>query len=152
MAWMNQERKAGLAPAIKAALKKYGLKGSLSVNNHSTLVLTITEGQIDFIGNSNRVCGNDFYQTARGFKPNDRQYDTVNEYWYHDHYDGLAKIALSEIIPLMNIGNHDRSDIQTDYFDVGWYTNIHIGRWNKPYKLTFHPDSWYEQDFAAETV
>jgi len=36
MAWMNQERKAALAPAIKAALKKYGLKGSLSVNNHST--------------------------------------------------------------------------------------------------------------------
>jgi hypothetical protein len=35
----------------------------------------------------------------------------------------------------MNDGNHDRSDIQTDYFDVGWYVDVNIGRWNKPYIL-----------------
>jgi hypothetical protein len=33
----------------------------------------------------------------------------------------------------MNIGNHDRSDSQTDYFDVGFYTDISIGRWDTPY-------------------
>jgi hypothetical protein len=35
----------------------------------------------------------------------------------------------------MMVGNHDRSDIQSDYFDVGWYVDINIGRWNKPYAL-----------------
>ena len=113
MAYMSQERKTQLAPAIKAICKKHGIKATLSVNNHSSLVLTIKSGSIDF--------GRDNSQ--------------VNTYWYHDHYaDRPAALAfLSEVIPAMNIGNHDRSDIQTDYFDVGWYVNVNIGRWNKPY-------------------
>lgn len=41
MAYMNQERKAQLAPAINAVFKRYGVKGSISVHNHSTLVVTI---------------------------------------------------------------------------------------------------------------
>ena len=60
----------------------------------------------------------------------------VNEYWYHEHFDGKAKSFLKEVISAMNDGNHDNSDIQTDYFDVGWYTHINVGRWNKPYLLT----------------
>jgi hypothetical protein len=35
----------------------------------------------------------------------------------------------------MNDGNHDNSDIQSDYFDVGWYISINVGRWDKPYEL-----------------
>jgi hypothetical protein len=42
---------------------------------------------------------------------------------------------LQEIMPLMNAGNHDRSDIQTDYFDVGWYVDVNIGRWDRPYQV-----------------
>jgi hypothetical protein len=32
-------------------------------------------------------------------------------------------------------GNHDNSDIQSDYFDVGWYVEVNIGKWNKAYDL-----------------
>jgi hypothetical protein len=35
----------------------------------------------------------------------------------------------------MNAGNWDKSDIQTDYFNVGWYIDVNIGKWNKPYTL-----------------
>jgi hypothetical protein len=35
----------------------------------------------------------------------------------------------------MNAGNWDKSDIQTDYFDVGWYIDVNVGRWDKPYAL-----------------
>lgn len=133
MAYMSQEKKAVLAPRIKAILKKYGVKGSLAVRGHSTLVLNLKSGKIDFIGNSNRVCGGNHYQVSRGFKPNTTGYDQVNPYWYQDHYDGKAKTFLKEILAVMNDGNHDRSDIQTDYFDVGWYVDINIGKWNKPY-------------------
>lgn len=133
MAYMSQEKKAALAPRIKAILKKYGVKGSLAVRGHSTLVLNLKSGKIDFIGNSNRVCGENHYQVSRGFKPNTTGYDQVNPYWYQDHYDGKAKAFLKEILAVMNDGNHDRSDIQTDYFDVGWYVDINIGKWNKPY-------------------
>jgi len=135
MAYMSQEKKAKIAPVVKAICAKYGIKGSLKVRNHSTLCLTIKQGPIDFIGNSNRVCGNDHYQVSRGFRPNTQGYSDVNPYWFRDHYDGKALDFLSEILTAMNAGNHDRSDIQSDYFDVGWYVDVNIGRWDQPYAL-----------------
>jgi hypothetical protein len=136
MAYMSQDRKAELAPAIKAALKKYGVKGSLAVRNHSTLVLNIKSGPIDFIGNLNKVCavapGADRYGT---YRPAVDHID-VNPYHYQSHFDGKALAFLSAVMPVMNKGNHDNSDIQTDYFDIGWYIDVNIGAWNKPYLLT----------------
>ena len=130
---MSQERKSEIAPKVKSILKKFGIKGSLSVRNHSTLSLTLKSGKIDFIANSNRVCGNDFYQVAKGFKPNTSNYDSINPYWFHEHYDGDAKAFLTEVMEAMNNGNWDKSDIQSDYFNVGWYVDVNIGKWNKPY-------------------
>ncbi len=135
MAYMSQEKKAKIAPRVKAILKKYGLKGSLSVRNHSTLCLTVKSGKIDFIQNLNRVCGANHFYMANGFKPVTDKYLHVNEYHFRDHFDGKAKQFLAEVLSVMNDGNHDRSDIMTDYFDVGWYTNVNIGKWDKPYEL-----------------
>ena len=136
MAYMSQELKAERAPAIKAILKKYNVKGSLAVRNHMTLVLNIKSGSIDFIGNSNRVCGADHYQVSRGFKPNTSGYEQVNQYHFQNHYDGKAKNFLNEVLDAMNTGNHDNSDIQTDYFDVGFYIDVNIGAWDKPYTIS----------------
>lgn len=134
MAYMSQERKAQIAPKIKAICKKYGVKASLAVRHHSTLVLNIKEGAIDFIGNYNSVNVDRSRPAHLPFQPATKSID-VNPYWYHEHFDGKAKAFLTEIISAMNNGNHDRSDIQTDYFDVGWYVDINIGRWDKPYAL-----------------
>ena len=134
MAYMSQERKAQLAPAIKAICKKYGVKASIAVRNHMTLVVNIKSGNIDFIGNYNKVAGQKYAHTAAGFRAADRYLD-VNPHWYHEHFDSRALSFLSELIPAMNAGNHDRSDIQTDYFDVGWYIDVNVGRWDKPYAL-----------------
>lgn len=127
MAYVSQELKAKLAPKIKAICKKYGVKASLAVRHHSSLVLNIKSGKIDFLGNY-----------ARDFKEANAQRTNiqVNTYWYQDHFDGVARDFFSEVIPAMNAGNHDRSDIQVDYFDVGWYVNVNVGQWNKPYELT----------------
>jgi hypothetical protein len=122
MAYVSQELKSKLAPKIKAICKKYGVKASLAVRNHSTLVLNLKSGKIDFIsdyGNSD---------DARKFGIQ------VNPYWYKDHFVGKSKAFLSEVIPAMNDGNWDKSDIQTDYFNVGWYIDVNIGKWNKPYQ------------------
>ena len=135
MAYMNQEKKAKIAPKVKAILKKYGIKGTLSVRNYSTLCLNLKSGKIDFIANSNRVCGDDYYQVAQGFRPNTGKYCQVNPYHFKSHYDGKALAFLTEVITVMNDGNHDNSDIQTDYFDVGWYVDVNIGKWNKPYEV-----------------
>ena len=139
MAYMSQEKKARLAPTIKAICKRYGIKASLAVRNHSTLVLNITQGPIDFVEN--------FIQrdadTHHGRKMSPEQIEylrknrsiDVNPYWYPEHFTGTALEFLQEVIPAMNAGNHDRSDIQSDYFDVGWYVDVNIGRWNRPYAL-----------------
>ena len=123
MAYMSQEKKAKIAPVVKKILAKYKVKGSLAVNNHSTLVLNIKSGPIDFIAN----CG----ASATSGRAVDHL--SVNEFHFKNHYTGKALKFLTEVIEAMNDGNHDRSDSHTDYFDVGWYINVNIGQWNKPY-------------------
>ena len=135
MAYMSTEKKAKIAPKIKAILAKYKVKGSLAVRNHMTLCLNLKSGSIDFIANSNTVCGNSHYQVASGFKPSTSGYDQVNPYHFKDHYDGKALAFMQEVFHAMNDGNHDRSDIQSDYFDVGWYVDVNIGKWDKQYIL-----------------
>ena len=135
MAYMSQEKKVKIAPKIKAILAKYKVKGSLAVRNHMTLCLNLKSGSIDFIANSNKVCSNNHYQVASGFKPSTSGYDQVNPYHFKDHYDGKALAFMQEVFAAMNDGNHDRSDIQSDYFDVGWYVDVNIGKWDKQYIL-----------------
>lgn len=137
MAYMSQDRKSELAPAIKAVLKKYGVKGSLAVRNHSTLVLNIKSGPIDFISNLNKVCavapGADRYGT---YRPAVDHID-VNPYHYQSHFDGKALAFLSAVMPAMyGPDYYDRSDIQSDYFDCSHYIDVNVGSWNKPYLLT----------------
>jgi hypothetical protein len=137
MAYMNQDRKALISKMLKPILKKYGVKGTLSVRNHSTICLTLKSGKIDFIANSNRVCGNNPYQVSRGFKPNTGNYCSVNQFWFHEHYDGDAKAFLTEAIDALKSADYyDRSNAMIDYFDTAYYMDINIGRWDKPYEVT----------------
>ena len=55
MAYVSQSLKKQLAPAIKAVLKKYKMKGSIAVDNHSTLVVNLKSGAIDFQKDYNGV-------------------------------------------------------------------------------------------------
>lgn len=55
MAYVSQELKAQLAPAIKDVCKKYGIKASLAVDHHSTLVLNISKGKINFFTSYNKI-------------------------------------------------------------------------------------------------
>ena len=128
MAYMNQERKAKLAPKIKEICKKYGVKASLSTSRHS-LNLRIKQGKIDFISNYNESINAPLSAQLA------TNYLQVNPYHYESHFTGDAREFLTEILQAMNNGNHDNSDIQTDYFDVGWYIHVDIGRWDKPYEV-----------------
>lgn len=134
MAYVSQELKAKLAPAIKAVLKKYGVKGSLAVRNNSTLVLNIKSGKVDFFESFNRLGFKKIRPQHLPFTAA-KTYIDVNPFHYRNHFDGKALKFLTEVIPLMNDGNHDNSDIMTDYFDVGWYVDVNIGKWDKPYVL-----------------
>jgi len=140
MAYFNQERKAERTPAIKAILKKYGIKGSLAVRNHLTFVLNIKSGKIDFVENfietdSKVFHGNKMTQEQIDYIRKNRSVD-VNPYWYQDHFSGTALSFLKEIIPAMYGSDYfDQSDAQTDYFHCSHYIDVNIGSWNKPYTV-----------------
>lgn len=132
MAYMNQERKAKIASLLKPILAKYGVKGSLSVRNHSTIVLTVKSGKIDFIENylADGKCKDESYVRRYGALD-------VNPYWFQDHFTGKAKAFLTEAFRALKSADwYDRSDAQTDYFDTAYYVDVNIGKWNKPYELT----------------
>jgi hypothetical protein len=139
MAYMNQERKKELAPAIKAVLKKYGMKGTIAVRDHMVLVVNIKEGVLDLLGVAQKH--NDQYAQMRG----EESYPVgdhlqVNQYYAAEWAEkvGETKVAkfYNELIAAMK-GNlyYDNSDAMTDYFDTAYYMNINVGNWNKPYNL-----------------
>lgn len=125
MAYMNQERKTKIAALIKPILKKYGVKATLAVRNHSTIVLNVKSGPIDFISDYGDT------EDARKFGIQ------VNPYWFQDHFVGKSKAFLTEAFQALRGADwYDRSDAQVDYFDTAYYYDVNIGRWNKPYELT----------------
>lgn len=121
MAYCSQSLKAELSPAIKTILKKYGIKGSLAVRHHSTLVLNIKSGKVDFEKDST----------------SEAHHHQVNPYWTDTHYTGKAKKFLAEVIAAMKGPKFfDHSDAMTDYFHCSHYIDINLGNWNKPYIVT----------------
>jgi len=114
MAYMNQERKAKIAEALKPVLAKYKMKGTLSVRHHSAIVLTLKKGPIDF----------------------GKTEGSVNVFWIDKFYEGVARDFLKEAHDaLLSAGWYNRSDAMTDYFDIAYYTDINIGAWGKPYEV-----------------
>jgi hypothetical protein len=134
MAYVSQERKQQIVALAKPILKKYGVSATFGVNNHSTLVCNIRSGKLDFIGNYNETALARPSFRGEGHETVTKYMD-VNPYHYRNHFTGDCKEFLEELMSALNTGNHDKSDIQTDYFDVGWYVDVNIGKWNKPYIL-----------------
>lgn len=134
MAYMNQDKKKALAPAVKAVLAKYNVKGTLGVNNYSTLVLNIKEGALDFIGAANAENKATAERTGRPFYEVKDNYQ-VNPYYAHESSNKKIASFFKELIAAMK-GDiwYDNSDIMTDYFDTAYYLDINVGQWNKPYK------------------
>jgi len=123
MAYIRQEDKKKLAPEIKKVLKKYAMKGSIAINNHSTLVVNLKEGALDLIGDH----GSDY----------DRDYIQVNTYYCVEWANSpTIKTFYDELIKAMKGADwYDKTDAMIDYFDIAYYININVGQWNKPYVL-----------------
>ena len=50
MAYVSKETKKELAPLIKLVLAEYGVKGTIKVNNGSTLVVTLRMSAVCEVG------------------------------------------------------------------------------------------------------
>ena len=138
MAYVNEVVITKASAALKALNKEYGVKATLSGKNSSSLVLTISEGSIDFIGNYCQCIAD-----RRSLQNVDAviKYVTktghiqVNHYYLHTAFSGKALEYLEKAKKIMHADHFDHSDIQTDYFHCAYYVNINIGRWDKAYKF-----------------
>lgn len=138
MAYMSQEKKAKIVASIKPLLAFYGIKASFAVRNHSTIVVNIKAGEIDFIEN---YC-NTVSRMTDGRASNiqwirDKQHIDVNPYWYQEHFTGKALEFLVELFKRIKSEGkwYDNSDVMTDYFDTAFYVDVNIGDYYKPYKV-----------------
>ena len=142
MAYITQEMKKELAPAIKSVLKKFGVKGTISINHNTSLNVNIKEGDIDFIGIYNAEAKT---QVERGNiswygRKITHGYYQENPYRVYEPYDRKLTIVekfINELqVAMRGTMYYNNDDIMTDYFDSAYFMGINIGKYNKPYKLT----------------
>ena len=133
MAHMTQDQKKIIQPQIKALAKKYGVNFTLAVDHHSAIVLNIRSGWLDFLEN---------YQNTRK-----RDYD-IHERGYlnlsfkrkvEDNFTGDCQAFLMGAMDILySMNYYNNSDCYRDYFDVAYYVDINIGKWDKPYLFLGH--------------
>lgn len=134
MAFMNQDKKAKIAAELKKVMPA-GWKYTLSVHHHSSITLRIMEAPIDL------------FAAHKGHSSWSDGYIQLNEYHLGTQFEGELLKTFEAIRGAMNTGNWDESDTMTDYFNVGHYAYIHIGRWDKPFKVVgaAAPEPTYEE-------
>lgn len=116
MAYVPQARKALIAAELKKVVPA-DWKYSLAVRNHSTIVFTLRQGPIELPAN------------ISPYRP-----EHLAEYNVSAETMAIF-VAIFDALNLRGTegANYDNSDVQTDYFDVGWYVDVNIGRWDSPY-------------------
>lgn len=120
MAYVDQPKKAKIAAALKLAIPA-SWRYSLAVANHSTIVLTIKSAPVDLLAAIMNKCDSVGGNVS------------LNHYYLDRAYTGALLATFEAIKGAMDTDNHDRSDTQSDYFDVGHYIAINVGKWDKPF-------------------
>lgn len=127
MAYMDQEKKRVIAAAVKAVMPQ-GWKYSLAVRDYQVIVCTIRRAPFDLMAS---LANERWGQTT---------YRDLNPHYIRREFDDECVADVFErIVSALNTGNHDRSDTQRDYFDVGHYVEIRIGEWDKPFIFSPEP-------------
>ena len=113
-AYVSKEKMKEVQTEIKEAYPEY--KFSIKKRHYSTVDITILSGPLELTDNP-------------------KGYEQVNPYYVRDHYEDKPEVAniLQGILDIANKGNFNKSDLQTDYHHVGFYVDLSIGDWDKPY-------------------
>lgn len=123
MAYVSKEMKAKLVNEVKAVLPK-DWKVTFAVRNYSTLICTVRKAPVDL-------------NAAFGKEGKDLKHYSVNEYYVERNCTDSSLVeTINKIISAMNKLNYDNSDPMTDYFDVGYYTELRFGEYDKPFEST----------------
>jgi hypothetical protein len=121
---MNQEKKAKIAALLKQVMPK-GYKYSLSIDNHTTIVLTIAAAPIDLVKIAVEKAG---YRAFDG-------HVQLNSHYLAKHFEKTEVADLFKKIEAAMYGAdyYDNSNIMIDYHDAAYYVDVNLGKWNKPF-------------------
>ena len=153
MAYISQEEKKELAPAIKAVAKKYGRKVTIGIRNHMDLVVKV-KGAEDIYERfyaktieERILAGRD--KTGNSIQ-NDIDWDapidisslsrmtyldpelskfgySINTHWIEENYDEKDHAFLNELHASMHSKDfYNDDDVMTDYFSRSYYTSIEL--------------------------
>ena len=116
MAYITKEQVKEMRNKIKKQYPaKDGWKFSIRNENYSTISVEILKAPIDLL------------------EDQDSNYIQVNKFYPENYKHGKI---FDKINKIYNEGNFDHSDAMTDYFHVGWYSSLSVGRWDKPFQLS----------------
>lgn len=128
MAYVSAEKSKAVRMALKA--KFPGWKFSVR-KSHGSMYVTVLAAPLDL--KADRVIPYHERDNAWIGQELEKGNVSVNNYRIDSQWQGESLAALQAINAICNDGNWDKSDIQSDYFNVGWYVNIEFGNWDKPF-------------------
>jgi len=118
MAYMNKEKRDIIKEALNNVEGIKDIRYTLKISLQS-ITMTIWRGKYDFAGDAESL-GTDL--------------KNFNQFWPQETFDEHLPFV-REVLKALNCINYDNSDIQADYFDVGYYAHLKFGNYSKPYEL-----------------
>lgn len=117
MGYLSNELKATIKANVKTVCAKHGIKATVSIEGGMTPVLNVNikSGAIDFINNYNETYNSKSHGNNHLWSPAENHID-VNTYHFTNQFNGKALDFLRELNTVINEGNHDNSDSQSDVF------------------------------------
>lgn len=125
MAYASKEQKVMIVAGLKEVMPK-GWKYSVAINHHTSFVLTISKAPVDLIK----------IAKDKGYHAMDNHVQ-LNAQCLGKHFVGTEVAdVFAKIQKVMFSANyHDNSDSMTDYFDVAYYVDVNLGKWNKGFEV-----------------
>lgn len=140
---------------IREKLKKIkGVKFSVTMKSYSggsNISIYLMESNFKVIEDFKNISPEAIFKYKDNGMRTEAQLKEMQEAKYHQLNNNIEKeynkdfwnngVFLTEaghnlfkvVMDIVNYYNYDESDIQSDYFSVNFYTNLGIGKWDKPY-------------------
>jgi hypothetical protein len=131
MAYITQDQKKEIAAILKARMPKE-MKYSLSIRHHSTIEMTIYSAPVDLLGMVNAHNKQEAEWRSHPFHECTKSVQGIGR---HPEIFGDYAPIIEAAQDALNLNNYDRSDSQSDYFEVGHYVRMDLGRFDRPFQV-----------------
>lgn len=127
MAYISQEEKKELAPAIKAVAKKYGRTVSIGIRNNMKLVVKVKAAEDIYKRLYAKTIENRTTYVDPELSKLSEFGHLVNDYWIEERYHEKDHAFLNDLHASMHSKSfYNNDDAMTDYFDRSYYTAIEL--------------------------